>query len=47
MDETVRTEGEASELSLEELLRQTSGLWKGGDGLDAQLRLRDEWEEGR
>ena len=48
MDQTVRAEGEAAEPSLEELLRRTSGLWKSGDGLDAQLRLRDEWsEEGR
>lgn len=38
-------EREVSEPSLEELLRRTSGLWKGGDGLEAQLRLRDEWEE--
>ena len=38
-------EREAGEPSLEELLRRTSGLWKGGDGLEAQLRLRGEWEE--
>lgn len=36
---------EAGEPSMEELLRRTSGLWKGGDGLEAQLRLRAEWEE--
>lgn len=36
---------EGGEPSLEELLRRTSGLWKGGDGLEAQLRLRGEWEE--
>ena len=39
------TEGKAAEPSLEELLRRTSGLWTNGDGLDAQLRLRNEWEE--
>lgn len=38
-------EREPGEPSLEELLRRTSGLWKGGDGLEAQLRLRGEWEE--
>ena len=38
-------EREAGEPSLEELLRRTSGLRKGGDGLEAQLRLRGEWEE--
>jgi Ribbon-helix-helix protein, copG family len=37
-------EREAVAPSLEELLRRTSGLWKGGDGLEAQVRLRDEWE---
>ncbi len=38
-------EREKGEPSLEELLQRTSGLWKGGDGLEAQLRLRGEWEE--
>lgn len=37
-------EREASQPSLEELLRQTSGISKEGDGLEAQIRLRDEWE---
>jgi hypothetical protein len=37
-------EREATQPSLEELLRRTSGLWPGGDGLEAQLRLRGEWE---
>jgi ribbon-helix-helix CopG family protein len=37
-------EREATQPSLEELLRRTSGLWRGGDGLEAQLRLRGEWE---
>ena len=40
-------EREQAEPSLEDLLRRTSGLWKGGDGLEAQLRLREEWEEER
>jgi hypothetical protein len=38
-------ERETGEPSLEELLQRTSGLWKGGDGLEAQLRLRGEWEK--
>ena len=45
MDQLVCTEGETAEPSLDELLRKTSGLWKNGDGLEAQLRLRNEWEE--
>ncbi|HET9226158.1 MAG TPA: ribbon-helix-helix protein, CopG family [Thermoanaerobaculia bacterium] len=40
-------ERDQAEPSLEDLLRRTSGLWKGGDGLEAQLRLREEWEEER
>lgn len=35
-----RPEGE----SLDDLLMQTSGLWRQGDGLAWQRRLRDEWE---
>ena len=37
-------EREATAPSLEELLRRTSGLRNGGDGLEEQVRLRDEWE---
>ena len=29
--------------SLEQLLAATSGIWKHGDGLEYQNRLRDEW----
>lgn len=28
----------------EELLDKTSGGWKGGDGLEYQIRIREEWE---
>lgn len=28
---------------MEELLRRTSGIWPGEDGLQYQRRLRDEW----
>jgi hypothetical protein len=47
MDQGMRTEKEAAEQYLDELLRRTVGLWRSGDGLEAQLRLRDEWEEDR
>lgn len=40
-----QSDREASQPALEELLQQTSGLWKGGDGLEVQARLRGEWEE--
>lgn len=39
-----RQQHESREPSLEQLLQQTSGLWKGGDGLEHQLALRDEWD---
>jgi len=32
------------ERSFENLLNQTSGTWRGGDGLAYQERLRSEWE---
>jgi site-specific recombinase len=34
---------EAEEPPLEQLLAETSGTWTGGDGLEHQQRLRDEW----
>lgn len=30
--------------SFEELLLKTAGLWKKGDGLDFQQKLREEWD---
>jgi hypothetical protein len=32
------------EKSFENLLKQTSGTWKEGDGLTYQERLRSEWD---
>lgn len=32
------------ELTFEELLKKTAGLWKKGDGLAYQKKLRKEWE---
>jgi hypothetical protein len=28
----------------EEILRRARGTWKHGDGLEYQIRIRDEWE---
>lgn len=43
-----REESEAAAPSIETLLRQTAGIWKGErDGLEYQRRLRAEWEEER
>jgi hypothetical protein len=41
--EAIRRMRQQEDVSLEELLRQTSGLWKRGDGLAWQRRLRKEW----
>lgn len=30
---------------LAQLLKQTQGIWKAGDGLDYQRRLRGEWND--
>lgn len=32
------------QLSIEEILAQTAGIWKKGDGLTYQEKLRDEWK---
>jgi Ribbon-helix-helix protein, copG family len=34
-----------TEPSLEQLLRQTAGSWREGDGLAYQQAIRGEWEE--
>lgn len=31
--------------SYEELLEKTSRSWTGGDGLEYQIRIREEWDE--
>ncbi len=33
-----------SDDKFDELLQQTKGTWKSGDGLAYQVKLRDEWE---
>jgi hypothetical protein len=39
----LREEERAPSGRLERLLRQTRGVWKKGDGLRYQLRIREEW----
>lgn len=34
---------EHEERSIDMLLSKTSGIWTGGDGLEYQQRVRDEW----
>ena len=33
-----------SRKTYQQLVERTRGLWKKGDGLDYQLKMRDEWE---
>jgi hypothetical protein len=35
----------AEQKSFDELLRATSGVWRGGDGLRYQRKIRREWDE--
>jgi hypothetical protein len=43
IDEHVTNDGTTHD-KYDELLLQTRGLWKQGDGLRYQERLRDEWD---
>ena len=40
-----RAEKKAEAPSIDDLLKQTSGIWKAGDGLTYQRRLRKEWQK--
>ena len=40
-----RDEKKRETLPLSDLLKQTSGIWKGGDGLSYQRLLRKEWHK--
>ena len=40
-----RDEKKREALPLSDLLKQTSGIWKGRDGLAYQRRLRKEWQK--
>jgi Arc/MetJ-type ribon-helix-helix transcriptional regulator len=39
-----RDEKRRESLPLKDLLKQTSGIWKAGDGLAYQRKLRKEWQ---
>ena len=39
-----RDEKRREALPLKDLLKQTSGIWKAGDGLAYQRQLRKEWK---
>jgi hypothetical protein len=39
----LREEQEKNKPPFERLLQQTSGIWKNGDGLRYQEKLRGEW----
>ncbi len=40
-----RKASETEARSLQRLLADTSGIWKGEDGLSYQLHVRDEWAD--
>jgi hypothetical protein len=40
-----RDEKRREALPMKDLLKQTSGIWKQGDGLTYQRRLRKEWQK--
>lgn len=40
-----RESSEPEARSLQQLLEETSGIWKGEDGLTYQLGARDEWDD--
>lgn len=39
----MREKAEREHPPIKVLLERTRGMWNGGDGLDYQRRLRDEW----
>lgn len=36
---------ESGRSRFQELLEKTRGTWKGGDGLEYQIRIREEWAD--
>lgn len=40
-----REQSEPEPQPLDQLLRQTSGIWNGKDGLSHQLEVRGEWDD--
>ena len=43
--ESIRRMKNAEQESFDDLLRATSGSWRGGDGLRYQRKARREWDE--
>ena len=43
----LREEQEGAPQGFERLLRETAGIWRAGDGLGYQRRLRGEWDRRR
>ncbi len=43
----LRAESESKEAPLDDVLQRTSGIWRQGDGLAYQRRVREEWEASR
>jgi hypothetical protein len=43
----LKQEQEAAPHGFERLLRETAGIWKGGDALRYQRRVRAEWDRRR
>ena len=42
--QAIRSRRDAQAASMEQLLEDTRGLWKQGDGLEFQIRMRLEWD---
>lgn len=42
--QAIRARRDAKVASMEQLLEDTRGLWKQGDGLEYQIRMRTEWD---
>ena len=40
-----REQSEPEAQPLEQLLRETSGIWRGHDGLSYQIEVRSEWDD--
>ncbi len=41
----LREESESEARPLQQQLQETSGIWKGEDGLSFQQRMREEWAD--
>ncbi len=41
--QAVRRMRQQEEAAFDKVLKETSGIWRAGEGLDYQQRLREEW----